>query len=143
MLIVDTNVLVYAVNADARQHAASYTWLSEQLRSGTEVIGMPWMSLLGFVRICTHARILGRPITAEQAMALVNAWISHPRVVTPEPSVRHAALLAGLLAEAGAAGNLTNDAHLAALALEYGATMVTFDRDFARFGVRVHVPTVQ
>lgn len=143
MLIADTNVLVYAVNANARQHEASRTWLSDQLRGGTEVIGMPWVSTLGFVRICTHPRILARPISAEQAMALVNAWISHPRVVTPEPSGRHGALLAGLLVEAGTAGNLTNDAHLAALALEHDATIVTFDRDFARFGVRVHVPASQ
>lgn len=140
MLLVDTNVLIYAVNTSAPHHEASRTWLLEELQVGTEVVGMPWTSLLGFIRISTHPSILEHPLTTEKAMSAVTAWLSHPRVVTPEPSVRHCALLAGLLAESGTAGNLTNDAHLAALALELDATMVTFDRDFNRFGLRVLVP---
>lgn len=140
MLIVDTNVLVYATNTSAQHHEASRSWLLEELRVGTEVVGMPWVSLLGFIRISTHPQILENPLTAEQAMAVVNTWLSHPRVVTPEPTARHGALLAGLLAESGTGANLTNDAHLAALALELNATMVTFDRDFGRFAVRVLVP---
>lgn len=140
MLLVDTNVLVYAINAGGPHHDDSRTWLLEELREGTEVVGMPWVSLLGFIRITTHPRILERPLTAELATAVVQRWLAHPRVVTPEPSSRHAALLAGLLAESGTAGNLTNDAHLAALAIELDATMVSFDRDFGRFGIRVKVP---
>ncbi|WCC80377.1 PIN domain-containing protein [Cutibacterium equinum] len=140
MLLVDANVLVYATNTSAQHHEAARAWLLEELNSGTEVVGMPWVSLLGFIRVCTHPRILENPLTAEQAMSVVNAWLSHPRVVTPEPSARHGALLAGLLVKAGTAGNLTNDAHLAALALELNATMVTFDRDFGRFDVRFLVP---
>lgn len=140
MLIVDANVLVYATNTSAQHHEASRSWLLEELRVGTEVVGMPWVSLLGFIRISTHPRIMENPLTAEQAMAVVNTWLSHPRVVAPEPSARHGALLAGLLAESGTGANLTNDAHLAALALELNATMVTFDRDFGRFAVRVLVP---
>lgn len=101
---------------------------------------MPWVSLLGFIRISTHPRIMENPLTAEQAMAVVSTWLSPPRVVTPEPTARHGSLLAGSLAESGTGANLTNDAHLAALALELNATMVTFDRDFVRFAVRVLVP---
>ena len=140
MLLVDTNVLVYAVNTSSPHHDASRTWLLHELQSGTDVVGLPWVSLLGFIRISTHPHILERPLSPEEAMSVVHAWLAHPRVITPEPSPRHAALLAGLLANSGTAGNLTNDAHLAALALELDATMVTFDRDFARFGVRVLVP---
>lgn len=140
MLVVDTNVLIYATNEDAKQHAASRAWLLEELGHGTEVVGMPWVTLLGFIRVTTHPRILTTPLSAQEAMSVVSGWLDHPRVVTPEPSPRHSSLLAGLLTDAGTAGNLTNDAHLAALALELDATMVSFDRDFARFGVRVIVP---
>lgn len=140
MHIVDANVLLYAVNSSSQHHQSSRNWLLTELQQGTEVIGVPWVSLLAFIRISTHPRIFERPLTAEEASSTVNALLSHPRVVTPEPTPRHGALLAGLLTDSGTAANLTNDAHLAALALELDATMVTFDRDFGRFGVRVHVP---
>lgn len=140
MFLVDTNVLVYALNASARHHDACRRWLLGELQTGIDVVGMPWVSLLGFIRISTHPRIMENPLTVEQAVSVVATWLSHPRVVTPEPSARHGDLLSGLLVEAGTAGNLTNDAHLAALALECGATMVTFNRDLSRFGVRVLVP---
>lgn len=96
-------MLVYATNTSAQHHEVSRSWLLEALRVGAEVVGMRWVSLLGSIRISTHPRILENPLTADQAMTVVNTWLSHPRVVTPEPSARHGALLAGLLAELGPA----------------------------------------
>jgi uncharacterized protein len=132
MKLVDTNVLVYAVNADARQHAAARAWLRAAL-ADPQGVAMPWMSLLGFLRISTRSGILARPLAASDALALVNGWLRMPHTSVPEPTERHAAVLGRLLLGAGTAGNLVNDAHLAALALEHGATVVSFDRDFARF----------
>ncbi|HQR25477.1 MAG TPA: type II toxin-antitoxin system VapC family toxin [Nocardioides sp.] len=139
MKIVDANVLLYAVNEDTPPHDACRTWLQQAL-TGTEAVGLPWTSLLAFVRISTNPRVFAHPLTAAEASDLVLAWLSQPAAVTVDPTPRHAALLADLLRQAGTAGNLTNDAHLAALALEHNADVVTMDRDLARFQVRVVVP---
>ena len=139
MNIVDVNVLIYAVNRQSTQHLAANTWLLRQL-SGPGTVGLAWTALLGFVRIATNPAILPSPITATQAFDTIDTWLAAPAAVIAEPTVRHRAILRGLLANAGTAGNLTNDAHLAALAIEYGGAVVTFDRDFARFGVDVVIP---
>ncbi|MBC9957920.1 type II toxin-antitoxin system VapC family toxin [Yimella sp. cx-51] len=139
MKIVDTNVLLYAVNAGSAPHSACRAWLIDALE-GAEGVGLPWVSLLGFIRISTNPRIFEHPLTSAQATDLVQAWLAQPSALTPEPTPRHASILAGLVAPSGVAGNLTTDAHLAALALEYDAEVVTMDRDFERFGVRVVVP---
>ena len=139
MKIVDTNVLLYAVSERSAHHASARGWLTQALH-GPEVIGMPWVTLLGFIRISTHPRVFPRPLTVAQATELVQTWLAAPAVVIPKPSARHLALLAGLLRESGTAGNLTTDAHLAALAIEASATVVTFDRDFGRFGIPVETP---
>lgn len=141
MLIVDANVLVYAVNENASQHRASHDWLSSELKSGNEVVGLPWVVLLAFIRLTTNPRLMPHPLSPAHATDVVRSWLRHPRVITPQPSPRHADTLAGLLARSGTAANLTNDAHLAALALELDATVVSFDRDFGRFGVRLKVPS--
>ncbi len=132
MKLVDTNVLVYAVNADARQHTAARAWLKSTLADPAGV-AMPWISLLGFLRISTRTGILSQPLAPGDALALMNGWLRMPHTRVPEPTDLHAALLGRLLLGAGTAGNLVNDAHLAALALEHGATVVSFDRDFNRF----------
>lgn len=81
------------------------------------------------------------PLTAEDAIAQVQAWLGAPAAVVVQPTARHAAVLGGLLREAGTAGNLTTDAHLAALAIEHGAEIVSYDRDFGRWpGVRHRLP---
>jgi toxin-antitoxin system PIN domain toxin len=139
MKVVDTNVLIYAVNSASPHHNSARSWLTTALR-GHETVGIPWVCSLAFIRICTNARIMDRPLTPEQACRQVEGWLSQRIVVTVEPSPRHVTVLAGLLSANGVAGNLTNDAHLAALALEHSATVVTFDRDFERFGVPVLVP---
>lgn len=139
MNIVDVNVLLYAVNSRSRRHQQAYHWLTGQL-SGTSTVGFAWSALLGFVRIATNPSILPNPLTSTQAFDLIDAWLANPAAVVVEPTVRHRAILRGLLAVAGTAGNLTNDAHLAALAVEYGGAVATFDRDFERFGVPVVIP---
>ena len=139
MKIVDANVLLYAVNADSAHHDSSQRWLRSSL-SGNEAIGFPWVSLLAFVRVSTNPRIFASPLPISAAFDLVDSWLGQPPSTVPAPTARHAALLCGLLEQTGAAGNLATDAHLAALAIEHSADVVTFDRDFARFAVRVHLP---
>jgi toxin-antitoxin system PIN domain toxin len=97
--------------------------------------------LLAFIRIATNPSIMSSPMSADEAMGQVEAWLAAPAAVLAEPTNRHAAVLHGLLRESGTAGNLTTDAHLAALAIEHGADIVSFDRDFDRFsGVRHRLP---
>jgi uncharacterized protein len=133
MKLPDTNVLIYATNRDAPQQAVAAAWLEEAF-NGPAGVGLAWAALLGFIRICTRPGILQRPLNVEQALQAVDVWVSHPAARVLHPGDRHAALLGRLLIGAGTAGNLTSDAHLAALAMEHGATLGSFDKDFARFG---------
>lgn len=139
MNIVDVNVLMYAVNSRSHQHQSAHAWLTREL-TGTGTVGFAWTALLGFLRIATSPSILPNPMTSGQAFHVIDAWLAAPAAVVVEPTARHRALLRGLLAAAGTAGNLTNDAHLAALAVEYGGAVATFDRDLERFGVDVVIP---
>ena len=140
MQIVDANVLLYAVNEAAPHHARARAWLDGAL-AGREPVGFDWTVLLAFLRLATHPAVFARPLPAAEATDVVRAWLAQPPVVIVEPTRRHADLLAGLLAEAGTAANLVNDAHLAALALEHDAVLVTFDADFGRFaGLRRETP---
>jgi uncharacterized protein len=132
VLLVDANVLLYAVNERAREHATARDWLLEALGGG-EAVAFAWTVLLAFLRLSTHPGLFARPLSAVQAAEVVERWLQSPSVVTIEPTRRHLPLLRGLLERAGTGGNLVGDAHLAALALEHGATVVSFDRDFARF----------
>jgi uncharacterized protein len=139
--IVDANVLLYAVNAESVHHDGSRTWLDSAL-SGRESIGFAWTVILAFVRISTSPTIFDRPLSAAQAVATAEDWLAQPPAVVVEPTTRHLALLGGLLATSGTAGNLVSDAHLATLALEHNAEIVTYDTDFARFnGLRWSAPT--
>lgn len=143
MVIVDANVLLYAKNSASTHHELSAGWLDSNLE-GREVIGFPWVVLLAFIRIATSPRIFPDPLQADDATRQVEAWLRAPAAVTVEPTDRHIHLLRGLLGSTGTAGNLTTDAHLAALAVEHGADLVSFDRDMARFpGVRHRVPAAQ
>ena len=132
MKLPDTNVLLYAVNADAEQHPTASRWLAEAFDAPGGV-GLCWVALLGFIRISTRAGIFAQPLSVEDALQVVDHWLSQPTAQVLEPGARHAAILGRLLVGAGAAGNLTNDAHLAALAIEHGAILGSFDRDFQRF----------
>lgn len=138
--MVDANVLLYAVNRSAREHRAARRWLAEALAGG-EAVAFPWTVILAFIRLATHPAVFPRPLMAEQATQACERWLAAAPALVVEPTGRHLALLAGLLAHTGTAGNVVGDAHLAALALEHGATVVSFDRDFARFeGLRSRRP---
>jgi toxin-antitoxin system PIN domain toxin len=140
VVVVDANVLVYATDEDAPLHADARSWLLGAF-ARPEAIGFAWTVLLAFLRLSTHAGVFPRPLSPKQATDVVERWLGQPTAVLLEPGRRHLSLLRGLLAESGTAGNLVNDAHLAALALEHGATIVSFDRDFGRFeGVPWRLP---
>jgi toxin-antitoxin system PIN domain toxin len=141
--LVDANVLLYAINSAALQHATAKAWLDDAL-SGDARLGLPWLSLLAFLRIATHASVFPRPLSAVQALEVVDLWCRAPNVVHPEPSRGFAATFARTMRSGSAPGNLVNDAYLAALAIEHDAAVATFDRDFARFpNVEVVVPGVR
>lgn len=140
MKVVDTNVLIYAVNEDARHHESAKAWLHRGL-TGSEPIGLAWVVLLGFVRIVTNPRILPTALAVGDAMGLVETWVSLASTLVVEPTARHTSVLRGLLEATGTAANLTTDAHIAALAIEHGATVATYDRDFQRYNVPVEIPT--
>jgi hypothetical protein len=140
MVVVDANVLLYAVDSASAHHERARSWLDESL-GGAEAVGLPWVVLLAFIRIATNPSILPNPMTPGDAVGQVERWLDAPAAVVAHATARHAALLRGLLEATGTAGNLTTDAHLAALAVEHGADIVSFDRDFARFpGLRHRLP---
>jgi len=140
VVIVDANVLLYAVDRKSAHHEPARSWLDDAL-GGNEAVGLAWIALLAFIRVGTNPAILPTPMTIDEATAQVEAWLGAPAAVAAHPTPRHAALLRGLLRESGTGGNLTTDAHLAALAVEHGADVVSYDRDFARFpGISHRLP---
>jgi hypothetical protein len=140
VILVDSNLLLYAKIADLPQHARAAAWFEQLFRSGARV-GLPWPSLLAFLRISTHPRVFVEPLAVGQAWQQVEEWLALPGVWVPSPGERHAEILGGLLSAGGAGANLVADAHLAALALEHGLEVFSADSDFARFpGVRWRNP---
>ncbi len=140
MQIVDANVLVYAVDESSAHHRPAGAWLDAAL-AGQETLGFTWTVLLAFFRLTTQAALFERPLAVEEAAEAVESWLEQPGVTVVEPTRRHLRLVRGLLTGVGTAGNLVGDAHLAALALEHDAEIVSFDRDFGRFeGLRWRIP---
>lgn len=136
MILLDANLLIYAVNRDLPQHKAAKTWL-EKTFSASENAGLPWISLLAFLRLCTNPRVFKSPIKVEEAIAYVDEWLALPAVSLVTPGLRHWEIFRTLVIQCGMAGNLTTDAHIAALALESGGTVYSADNDFRRFpGIR-------
>ena len=132
MKLIDANLLIYAANARAPKHDATRDWLNRTL-SASETVALPWAVLLAFVRITTNAKIMVPPLATSEALGYVEDWLALECVIVPTPTKRHVALLRELLAATGVGGNLVSDAHLAALAIEHGATLCSCDSDFARF----------
>ena len=138
MILVDANLLIYAIDADSPHHAKARPWL-EELLSGTTVVGLAWIVILAFIRITTRAGILRKPLSPERAMEFVDAWLNQPYVTAVGPGDHHWPVLRNLLQTTGAAGNLVADAHLAAMAIEHGAAIYSTDHDFRRFPGVEHI----
>ena len=136
MKLVDLNVLIYATDETAAHHAIARGWL-DRVMSSTETIGIATAVALGYVRLTTSPRIMTAPLDVTTSVDVVRGWYRRPNVTSPEPTPRHYELLAELLGPIGTAGNLVPDAHLAALSIEHGAELCSFDHDFTRFsGIR-------
>jgi toxin-antitoxin system PIN domain toxin len=132
VIVVDVNLLIYAVDQGAPHHEGAHHWWLSML-AGRETIGLPWSTVLAFARLTTNPRVFTHPLTTDQAFDLLEAWTAHHHVVPVEPTPRHLPLVRGFLEATGTAGNLVTDAHLAAIAVEYGATLCSADADFIRF----------
>ena len=132
MRLLDLNLLLYAVNAESAQHGRARAWV-EAAMNGAEAVAIPWVVILGFLRLATSRRVFDRPLDVEQACAVVDGWFARPNVVRLDPGPEHWRNLRTLFAAAGTAGNLTTDAHLAALAIEHECELCSTDADFARF----------
>lgn len=135
-MIVDANVLLYAVDAQSPFHGTAHTWLEEAM-NGAERVGLPWVTLTAFQRIITHPRATTNPLTAQEAWSHITDWLDADQTWVPVSGSRHRDILGRLLTAGDLRGNLVTDAHLAALAIEHGVGICSFDSDFARFkGIR-------
>jgi hypothetical protein len=138
--IVDLNILLYTVNSEAAEHERAHTWW-EHAVNDEEIIGLAWVVLLGFLRLSTNPRVFPRPLSPGTAAAKLDAWLSRDNVRVVRERDEHWDTLKPLLSATGTAGNLTTDAHLAALAIRHDAVLVSSDMDFARFeGLRWENP---
>jgi len=132
VILVDANLLVYAHVTEFPQHDKARTWL-DQCLNGPAPVGIPWPSILAFVRLVTNPRIFQRPEPMEDAWAQIEEWLDCPSAWVPLPTDRHREILGPLLINQGVRSNLVPDAHLAALAIEHGLILCSTDGDFARF----------
>jgi toxin-antitoxin system PIN domain toxin len=128
----DVNVLLYAVDETSAHFERAHPWV-QGMFGGSETVGLSWTVALAFVRLTTKAQLMSAPLTVDEALDIVDGWLARPNVVVVHPTDRHAAVLRELLAPLGSGGNLVTDAHLAALAIEHGAELVSCDADFSRF----------
>jgi toxin-antitoxin system PIN domain toxin len=131
-MLVDANILLYAVDAASPYHASAREWLTAAL-NGHARVGLPWLVLAAFVRIVTNPRALLNPLAPAAAWSYVEDWLASDLVWTPNPTDRHGTTLGNLVKGYHLRGNLVTDAQLAALAIEHGLTLVSSDTDFARF----------
>jgi uncharacterized protein len=133
MILPDVNLLIYAMNADAPRHGLARRWL-ESVLSGPDPVGFAWTVILAFLRLTTRPGLFAKPLSTVEALDLAAAWLEQPSAVIVHPGPDHLGILRRLLSASGTGGNLTSDAHLAALAMEHGAVLCSCDADFARFG---------
>jgi len=131
-MIIDANILLYATQVRAPEHARAALWWNQQL-DGSTLVGVPWPALLAFLRISTNPRALDNPMTAKGAWSMVEKWLERDIVWIPAPTNRHAQIMAGFIQRYRITANLVPDAHLAALAVEHGVPIASADTDFARF----------
>ncbi|MEZ5536040.1 MAG: type II toxin-antitoxin system VapC family toxin [Thiolinea sp.] len=138
MIMPDANLLIYSVNQDMELHHQAKAWWEDQL-SGQQIIGIPWVVLMAFIRINTHRRIFPNPLTPAEAIGYVDDWLSRPVTRLVSPGEQHWLILRNLIEQTGTAGNLTTDAHIAALAIEQGYVVYSADNDFKRFPGLKHI----
>lgn len=139
-MLVDANLLLYAVDEDSPFHERSVEWLTAAL-NGARRVGIPWMSLIAFLRISTNLRATDRPLSPSEAAAFVRDWLAADVVWHPAPGPRHGEIVLSLVEDGQLSGNLISDAHLAAIAIEHGLVLASNDSDFARFdGLRWENP---
>jgi toxin-antitoxin system PIN domain toxin len=140
MILVDANLLLYAYNASLELHEGARRWLETAL-TRPEPVGFAWVTILAFLQISTNPRAFEHPLTIAEALQIVADWLARPMVVIVNPGERHWGILSDLLGQSHARGPAVMDVHLAALAIEHGATPYTTDRGFARFsGLRTFNP---
>jgi toxin-antitoxin system PIN domain toxin len=132
MKLVDVNILLYAVNEDDPLHAKVLAWWEDALQA-SEPIALSWTVVHGYLRLATHSRVFSKPQSKEEATEHVTQWLSHPNVHLVTEADDHWLLLRDIILDVGTVGNLVADAHLATLAISRGLTLVSCDRDFARF----------
>jgi toxin-antitoxin system PIN domain toxin len=131
-MLVDANLLLYAVDDASPYHGRAATWLSRVL-NGDERVGLPWQTLGAFLRISTHPRATTRPLHPAEAWSWVHDWLAADPSWIPPATERTAAALAHLVERHQVSGNLVPDAQLAALALEHGLVLCSADTDFGLF----------
>lgn len=131
-MLVDANILLYAVDESSAHHDQARSWIESAL-NGPRRVGIPWQSIHAFVRISTHPRAFDQPLGSSEAWTIATTWLEADQVWTPAPGAGHLEILGSLLAEHDVRGNLVSDAVLAALCMEHGLEIVSADSDFARF----------
>jgi uncharacterized protein len=140
MILLDANVLLYAHDSSSTYHESARNWLEKPI-STTRAIRLAWLTITAFLRITTNFRAVQHPLTEHEACRAISSLLDHPSVDILNPGPRHWSILERLINETGTRGPLVMDAHLAALAMEHGATLCTHDRDFSRFPhLRVEYP---
>jgi len=132
MITTDINLLICAHNAADPQHVAAKEWWENCINESNPV-GLPWAVMAGFIRLMTHPRVLEEPMPVADATSYVRSWLDQASVIVLEPSERFPTIFFNFLTELGSAGNLTTDAHIAALAVEKQAIVNSCDSDFSRF----------
>jgi len=132
VIIPDVDLLVYATDNVNVHRPAAERWI-EEIMSGPETVGFPWHSLIGFIRLSTNPRVFNVPLAIDTSLSIVDDWRAQPSATVVHPTHRHAAVFRDLLSPIGVGGDLVPDTHLAALAIEHGATLHSADSDFARF----------
>lgn len=131
-MLIDANILLYAVDENSVFHASAKEWLEDAL-NGPRRVGLPWQSLTGFVRIATNPRAVPDPLEPFDAWRIVEAWLDTRNSWIPQPGRGYANILSRLIRDLRLRANLVPDAALAALCIEHGLAVVSTDSDFARF----------
>ncbi len=132
MICPDINVLLYANFSTYPQHRKAKEWWDGVL-SSSRFVCLGHVVVFGFIRISTSSRVFSSPLTIDQAVGVVDGWLAQPNVELIAPAKTHWDNFKSMLAAGNAGGNLTTDAHIAALAADYGLVVYSNDTDFARF----------